>query len=94
MKQVKNDPNIVGVFAFYDIKAKLYDLPFYAQSELFAVRRYKILAKDSGTMLCEFMEDYDLYQVATYNKEFGTFEFQKRLILRGKEFKNEISNEA
>lgn len=64
------------VCAVRDIKANLYDRPFYAQSVGSAVRSFgdEVVREDPNNMLHKHPYDFELYQLGTYDDETGTFD--------------------
>ena len=62
-------PTEVGVYAVYDLKGKLFDIPFFAASNLFAERKFIMDMRTEKTMLKAFPGDFDLYLIGTYDKE-------------------------
>lgn len=64
--------NKIYVYAVYDIKAKIFDLPFFTRGDLFARRRFIIdIRTRKESMLSSFKEDYELHRIGEYDQESG-----------------------
>lgn len=59
------------VFSVRDQKASIFNAPFYAHTPGEAERNFTRLAKDSQSMINQFPEDYDLYELGTYDDQTG-----------------------
>lgn len=74
----------IAVYAIYDKKGKMYDTPFFAVSDLFAKRRYYIMAEEEKSVLKMWPEDFALYRLAGFDTESGKINDDKELIIDGK----------
>jgi len=97
VKVEKNDFENVKIFALYDKKGEKFDIPFFAHNELFAKRKFIMMAKEES-ILKEFLDDFELAKIGSFNIITGFIKEEYETILEGiqirKESKNEISNEA
>ena len=93
----KNEFEWVQIFALYDKKGKKYDIPFFAHNELFAKRKFMLMAKEEG-ILKEFINEFSLEKLGEFNIVNGHIIVMTETILEGNQIKkennNEISNEA
>lgn len=64
---------IVQIFAVFDAKAKAFQVPFYAQSEVLAMRTVRA-ALQGDHMLAKFPEDFSVYHLGQYDDESGVIE--------------------
>lgn len=62
------------VLAVFDKKTATYGQPFTVRHVGEALRDWDHLRKDSETKFGKNPEDFDLFQTATYNEEFGAFQ--------------------
>lgn len=60
-------------YSVWDKKAKLFDTPFFAMSDLFARRHLIILVKNKNAMIELFLEDFDLFRIGSFNTDDGKF---------------------
>lgn len=84
LSDYENDSETIGMYAFYDLKSKRYDTPFFAQSDLFAGRHYKMVVEKPGTMINQFRDDFDLHRIGFYDLEDGTIVEFRECIITGK----------
>jgi len=59
------------VFAIFDKKALAYMAPFFQPNELVAMRNVGSAVADEESLLGKYPEDYDLYQVGTWDDQSG-----------------------
>lgn len=67
----------LNVYSIYDLKAKVFALPFYAPVDAVAVRNVGIMVNDDSSasgLLAKHPEDFSLYRLAVFNDEVGVFE--------------------
>lgn len=69
-------------FAVYDLKAKMYFMPFYMETEAQARRVLLSTALDVGSTLNKFPEDFALHQLGTMDYETGRYTEDIREICR------------
>ncbi len=85
-----NDSNKVGMYSFYDTKAKRYDTPFFCQNDMFAGRHYKMVTDNKQTMVNKFKKDFNVDRLGWFDQVTGTFTHDKENIITGK---NIVKNE-
>lgn len=84
----------LGVYAIYDTKSEKYDTPFFAVSDLFAKRRYMIMAEEEKSPLRIWAKDFELHKLGNSNMDSGDLVTGKKIILEGKSIvKGEMKNE-
>ena len=71
------------VYAVYDKKANKYDIPFFAASDLFARRRFLLMANDQGTILNQFLKDFDLHLVGSFDVHSGICTNMEKTVVEG-----------
>lgn len=59
------------MYTIRDSKAGTYSQPFYAHNKPVAERHLHRMVKDPNSMVCQFPEDYDLYELGTYDDSTG-----------------------
>lgn len=63
---------IKSIFSVKDIKLGVYNLPFYHDSRIQAIRQLKMaLMVDSNLMLNRFPTDYELYEIGEWDDVTG-----------------------
>lgn len=77
------------VFSVYDIKSKVFSTPFFMLTSGAAIRGFSDLANDNNTTVAKHPEDYQLYQIATFDDEKAIFTAKQPvdLIATAAEFK-------
>ena len=60
-------------YAVYDMKAKSYFMPFYMETEAQARRVFLTACLDKNSALCNFPEDFALFQLGIQDFETGKF---------------------
>lgn len=65
---------IFGVYAYYDKKSKNFLQLQVHQNEPVAMRQFALLIEDDTTLMHKFPEDFDLYEVGTYDSVSGSIE--------------------
>lgn len=80
----------IKLYAVRDLKSKMYDIPFFAHSDLFAERRFRIdvtgeRSKDS--MIGTFPEDFELHALGEFETTSGKFETKIKTLVKGSEVK-------
>lgn len=61
------------VIAVFDKKIAMYDQPFVCRHVGEAVREWTIVKANKETKIGKNPEDFDLFQIATYDEKSGTF---------------------
>lgn len=59
------------MIAVYDKKTALFDAPFSCRHKNEAIREWHIVASDRNTKFGKNPEDFDLYEIGTFNEETG-----------------------
>lgn len=72
------------MFAFYDIKAQIYTIPFYQQREEMAIRAFADMINDSNHAFGKNPGDYSLLYLGEYDDETGIIESDVLSIADGK----------
>lgn len=62
------------VIAVFDKKLGVYERPFVVRMSGEAIREWDIVRKDTNTKIGKNPEDFDLFQIGTYDDELGTLE--------------------
>lgn len=60
-----------SIIAVYDKKTGLFDKPFSVRHNAEAIREWDIVIKDTNTKFGKNPEDFDLFQIATYDDSTG-----------------------
>lgn len=81
---LENDSDVIGIYSFYDLKAKRFDTPFFSQNNMFAMRHYKMTTEKEGTMLNRFKREFELHRIGYYHMDSGDIELYPELLLEGK----------
>ena len=76
------------IYAIYDKKGARFDTPFFAHSDLFAKRRYLIMAEEEKSPLRMWPEEFEMYLVGRFNIKSATVIEQYELILEGSSIAN------
>lgn len=77
----------LGIYSIYDKKSERYDTPFFAISDLFAERRFRLMCEESGSMLKLFQTDFALCKLGELCILDGKIKEEFKVILEGKQFK-------
>lgn len=83
--RVDSEFELVQIYAIYDIKGEKYDVPFFAHSDLFAQRRFTLMSKEEGTILNEYLKDFNLVSLGNFNLITGEVFVKNEIILEGKQ---------
>lgn len=62
---------ITNIYAIYDLKAKVFNQPFFLQNDDVAIRTCTSLANDTMTQCGQYPEDYVLYNLGQYDDSTG-----------------------
>lgn len=60
------------IYAVHDIKAEIFNLPYFAVNDATAIRSFAGGVKDPTTDLYRNPEDYSLHYLGEYDMESGT----------------------
>ena len=60
------------IYAIYDTKAELYNMPFFMNNEPTAIRTFANACNDPNHSFGQNPEDYILFEMGTYDDELGT----------------------
>ena len=71
------------VIAVFDKKTALFDQPFHVRHPGEAIREWDIVRKDEKTKFGKNPEDFDLYQIATYDDSTGEYTTAKTHLATG-----------
>ncbi len=80
-------------YSFYDKEAKVYDIPFYAKSDLFAKRHFLIRLEEKPSMLRTFLDQFELHRIGNFSRETGIFTSEQETVLRGNQIAEEYYKE-
>lgn len=86
ISEFENSSTHIGMYAFYDLEAKTYDVPFFAKSDLFAKRHFKIRASNPDNILSQFREHMELIRLGYFCLKDGDFEPMFDKIYSGAQF--------
>jgi len=76
----------LGIYAIYDKKAERYDTPYFAISDLFAKRRYALMADEPKSVLTKWKDDFQLMRLGTVSTITGEIDnVCCEIILEGRE---------
>lgn len=84
LNELENDSSKIGMYAFYDLKAKRFDTPFFCQNDMFAGRHYRMVVDSKDTMLNKFSDDFDVYRLGFIDYNTGLYIQKQELIIVGK----------
>lgn len=65
--------NLLGVYAVYDVKAEIYNAPFFMAKQAMAERAFHDLANDRNTMVGRHPGDFKLVHLGFFSVATGTF---------------------
>ena len=93
-----NSSLVVCMYVYYDKKVKAYDVPFFAQNDVNAKRKFITDAKNPNIIIGQFTEEFELFYVGDFDPQTGIFwgggELpDMKVILTGKEVKAHIEKE-
>lgn len=58
---------ITKIYSIKDIKAEVFDRPFYLQNRAIAIRSFTDEANNPQSLINKHPEDYDLYEIGHYD---------------------------
>ena len=79
------NPNTLTINAIFDKKSKRYDTPFFASSDLFAKRRYLIMANEEKSPLQMWKNDFELHKLGTFDTGNGKCTNKPEVLLTGEQ---------
>lgn len=84
----------MGIYSFYDKKSDRYDTPFVCMTDINAKRHFIMATRKPGTIVAEFQDDIELYQLGRFDPLTGEMRAEKRHIMDGKSIQKEENNHA
>lgn len=66
------------IYSLYDVKACIYNKPFFEVSDGVAIRNVMSAAEDPNSMLKKHPEDFSLFRLGVYDDSNGTFVLDDR----------------
>lgn len=63
----------LAVYAIFDKKSIMYKTPFLAHNDDVAIRMFSSAVNGERSELSDFPEDFDLYKLASFDDESGTY---------------------
>lgn len=79
----------INIYTVKDVKGGLFDTPFFAATDLMAKRKFMLLAKQDETILSNFVDDFELHKIATFNYVTGECFGMLELVMEGKQIAKE-----
>lgn len=73
----------ISIYGIYDLKGQRYDTPFFAYNDLFAKRRFIMLAEKEGSVMYRFNRDFELHNLGTFNVTTGEIVPEKNTVIQG-----------
>lgn len=67
-----NDSGCIGCYSIYDSRARQYDTPFFAQSDLFAGRHFDMIKNQEG-LVKQYPDDFELHRIGYFNSKNADF---------------------
>lgn len=81
----------IFAYSIYDKKSKKFDVPFFANSDVFARRHFIMISEKKGTMLNRFVEDYDLYKIGSFCLDDGKIlDIENYQVMQGNKLAQEM----
>lgn len=68
---------LMQVFAVFDKKAELHNMPFFMQTTGEALRAFMDLVRDDKTVLFRHPEDFKLVRLGTFDNKGGVFKMDE-----------------
>lgn len=75
----------IGMYAIHDEKSDVYDVPFFARSDLMAKRRFIVDVRNEQSLVHAFKEDFKLVRLGLLDLVSGHFTAMVEVLLTGKE---------
>lgn len=63
--------SMLKMFTIKDIKANIYNTPFFSVSSIDATRNFIRACNDQNTQLCNFPEDFELFFFGVWDEDRG-----------------------
>ena len=83
MQKNENQSDWLEIYAIYDKKSEAYDTPFFAHNEIFAKRRYILMAEEDRSPLRMWPNDFELHRVGRFNIKTACVIEENQLVLEG-----------
>lgn len=83
---------MINLYAIEDNVTGNFDIPFFCSSDLFAERKFVIMARDNKNTLFHFKNDFNLVRIATFDPETGEIKSDKYTVIEGKAIERERAN--
>lgn len=80
---ISESGHVIGMYAFWDKTSRVYDTPFFCQSDVFADRHYRIVLSREG-LIAQFKEDFDLYKLGELDLRSGEYTAYNAVLIHGK----------
>jgi len=64
---------VLKVYSIRDSKSEVYNPPFYKKTHGEAERDFRTLVNDEKSTINKYSDDFDLYYLAEYDDNLGTF---------------------
>lgn len=82
--------NIYGIF---DKKSERFDTPFFAYSDLFAERRFRLMLAEKNSVLNTWPDEFVLFRLGEVDLITGMIKDKKALVIEGKQIpKEQLTN--
>lgn len=77
------------ICSVFDVKAKLWSIPFFSHSSVVAMRDFAAAAKGEGG-IAQFPDDYQLWSIGTWDECTGAITpFEPNFLATGSDFTKE-----
>lgn len=84
----------IELYAIWDRKGEQFDTPFFAHSQLFAKRRFELMAQDDNSPLQMWPGDFELFKVGRFNIKTHTLIEECEFVMDAKQLRvNAIKEE-
>ena len=84
-----------GMYSVRDAATEIYNVPFFAKTNLAAIRQFEQLAKDESTDVHKYPDDFVLYRVGNWNEDTGWVEKENLIKLaHARDFTHGTSTET
>ncbi len=67
----------LNVYCIYDVKAGIFNKPFFMTKDAMAVRSFSDIVNDDRSSICSHPEDYTLHRIGSYDDGTGVLEAGK-----------------
>ena len=83
MKKDEDGYKWLEIYAIYDKKSEKFDTPFFAHNDVFAKRRYLLMAEEERSPLSMWPEDFALFKVGRFNVDTAVVIEEHENVLEG-----------